>query len=224
METPAAIGFWEIIILIAFFVTSMVVMFTTLILILRRRQSKAVKFDAVHITELIKLIISVASFVTVCITLVFLVLQNRIIVAQTRYALQSVESNVFSNVTGQNLSGDDIFIRYPELRPYFYLGKDISAGDPLAERVKATAEYLLDYFDSQTSQLKKYPNIWRYEKGSWETNIADMFAWSPVLCRYLEANKEWYADDLMLLKNAGEKKRQGGGRQQVLPQEKPATP
>ena len=83
------------------------------------------KFEAIHVSELIKLIISVGSFVTVCVTLVFLVLQNRIIVAQTRYALQSVESNVLSTVTGRNLSADEIFLKYPELRPYFYPGKDI---------------------------------------------------------------------------------------------------
>jgi hypothetical protein len=127
-------------------------------------------------------------------------------------------------VTGQNLQSDDIFLRFPELRPYFYSGKDISSGDPLSERVKATAEFLLDYYDSQTTQLKKYPGVWRSEKGSWEANISDMFAWSPVLCRYLEANKEWFDDDLIILKTAGEKKRHNGRRQQILPQPQPLTP
>ena len=217
METLPSIGFIEVIILIAFFVSSMAVMLFTLIFFLRKRQSKVVRFEAVHITELIKLIISVASFVTVCVTLVFLVLQNRIIVAQTRYALQSVESNVFSTVTTQNLSSDDIFIKNPELRPYFYQGTDLRDDDPLADRVKATAEYILDYFDSQSTQLKKYPHIWRTEKGAWEANITDMFAWSPVLCRYLEANKEWYDDDLIILKKAGEKKQERGARRQIMP-------
>ncbi len=224
MGTPAALGFYEVLILIGFFVFFFAVMFGTLILVLRRRQSKAVKFEAIHVSELIKLIISVGSFVTVCITLVFLVFQNRIIVAQTRYASQSVESNVFSSVTGQNLQTDEIFLRYPKLRPYFYQGKDIKAGDPLSDQVQAAAEYLLDYYDSQTSQMKKYPNIWRYEKGSWEANISDMFAWSPVMCRYLEANKDWYGEDLMILKAAGEKKRDHGGRQQILPRQQPKTP
>jgi hypothetical protein len=224
MGTPAALGFYEVLILIAFFIFIFAVMFGALILILRRRQSKAVKFEAIHVSELIKLLISMGSFVTVCITLVFLVLQNRIIVAQTRFASQSVESNVFSTVTGQNLSMDEIFLKYPNLRPYFYLGKDIEAGDPLSDQVQATAEYLLDYYDSQSTQLKKYPNIWRYEKGSWEANIIDTFAWSPVMCRYLEANKAWYGDDLMILKTAGEKKRDNGGRQQILPRPQPLTP
>lgn len=224
MGSPAPISFYEVLILIVFFVAAMAVMFTALVLILRRRQSRSVKFDPIHISELIQLIISVGSFIIVCITLVFLVLQNRIIVAQTRYALQSVEGNVFSTVTGQNLQTDNIFLKYPELRPYFYQGKDISAGDPLAERVKAAAEFLLDYYDSQTTQLKKYPGMWRYEKGSWEANISDMFAWSPVLCRYLETNKDWYDEDLIILKTAGEKKRDRKGRQQILSPPKPTAP
>lgn len=224
MGTPTPISFYEVLILIGFFVASMAVMFTALVLILRRRQSRAVKFDPIHISELIQLIISVGSFIIVCITLVFLVLQNRIIVAQTKFALQSVEGNVFSTETGQNLQTDEIFLRYPELRPYFYQGKDISARDPLAERVKAVAEFLLDYYDSQTTQLKKYPGMWRYEKGSWEANITDMFAWSPVLCRYLETNRAWYDDDLFILKTAGEKKRDRGRRQQILLPSKPKVP
>lgn len=219
MGTPAPIGFFELIFLIVFFVVAIGTMIITLILILRRRHSKVVKFEAIHVHELIKLIISIASFVTVCVTLVFLVLQNRVIVAQTKYASQSVESNVFSTITGQNLGTDDIFLRFPELRPYFYQGRDAKEGDPHYERVKAVAEYLLDYYDSQSSQMKKYPSLWRSEKGAWEANISDMFAWSPVLCRYLEANKNWYGDDLLLLKKAGEEKRKLGRSRQVLPQQ-----
>ncbi len=217
MGTPAALGFYDVLILIAFFITSFTVIFTLVIVVLHRRQSKVVKFEAIHVSELIKLLISVGTFVTVCVTLVFLVLQNRIIVAQTRLAMQSVESNVFSTVTGQNLLTDDLFVNHPKLRPYFYLGKDVKEGDPLSDQVKAAAELLLDYYDSQTTQLKKYPGMWRIEKGSWEANIIDMCAWSPVLCRYLEANKSWYGDELLGLKTAGEQKRERGGRQQILP-------
>ncbi len=48
-----------------------------------------------------------------------------------------------------------------------------------------------------------------------------MFAWSSVLCSYLKADKEWYGDDLMNLKIAGEQKRDRGGRQQILPGKTP---
>jgi hypothetical protein len=224
MEPLAPISFSQVMILMAIFLAAMVLMFITLVLVLRRRQTKAVKFDAIHINDLIKLILSMGSFVMVLITLVFLVFQNRIIVAQTRYASQSVESNVYSTVTSQNLGTDELFLKYPELRPYFYGGKQLNEDDPHSAMALAAAEYLLDNYDAQMMQLKKYPGLWRSEKGSWEANISDMFAWSPLLCRFLEAHAAWYDDDLMTLKKAGEQKRDQGGRQQILIRQQPKTP
>ncbi|MCX5890919.1 MAG: hypothetical protein NTY36_15950 [Deltaproteobacteria bacterium] len=224
MEPLAPISFSQVLILMAIFLAAMVVMFIVLVLVLRRRQSKAVKFEAIHINDLIKLILSMGSFVMVLITLVFLVFQNRIIVTQTRYAAQSVESNVYSTVTSQNLGTDELFLKYPELRPYFYGGKQLNEDDPHFAMALAAAEYLLDNYDAQMMQLKKYPGLWRSEKGSWEANISDMFAWSPLLCRFLEAHAAWYGDDLIALKTAGEKKRDNGGRQQILPRQQPQTP
>lgn len=214
MVTPAPISFFQVLILVLFFLSFMAFMITALILVLRKRKSEAVKFEAMHISDLIKLIISSLSFVTVCITLILLVLQNRVIVMQTQYASESVKSNVFGSVTTQNLTSDDICLKFPKLRPYFYSGKDLTENDPLYHQVYAAAEYLLDYYDSLATQLKKYPALWRQEKGSWEANIIDMFAWSPVLCRYLEVNKAWYNDDLFELKTAGETKRQKGEKRQ----------
>lgn len=210
MNLPGPISFFEVIILVAFIATSIAIIITTLILTLRKRDAKSVRFDPMHISDLIKLIVSVASFVTVCVTLFFLVLQNRTIVMQTKFNLQSVESNVFSTMTNQSLASDEVFLRYPELRPYFYSGKALVENDPLADKVKSAAEYYLDYFESLATQLKKYPNLWRFERNAWEANIIDIFAWSPALCQYLEINKEWYGGELMGLKKAGEAKRRQG--------------
>jgi hypothetical protein len=210
MNLPGPIGFFEVMILVAFIAASIAIIITTLIFMLRRREAKSVRFDPMHISDLIKLIVSLASFVTVCVTLFFLVLQNRTIVLQTKFNLQSVESNVFSTMTNQSLASDEVFLSHPELRPYFYSGKVLVENDPLAERVKSAAEYYLDYFESQTTQLRKYPNLWRSEKNAWEANIIDMFAWSPVLCQYLEINKDWYDEELLGLKKAGEAKRRQG--------------
>jgi hypothetical protein len=210
MNLPGPISFFEVMILVAFIAGSIAIIIITLIIMLRRREAKSVRFDPMHISDLIKLIVSVASFVTVCITLFFLVLQNRTIVLQTKFNLQSVESNVFNTMTNQSLASDEVFLRNPEIRPYFYSGKTLVKNDPLADRVKSAAEYYLDYFESLTTQLKKYPNIWRFERNAWEANIIDMFAWSPVLCQYLEMNQAWYGEELIGLKKAGETKRRQG--------------
>jgi hypothetical protein len=210
MNLPGPIGFFEVMILVTFIAASIAVIITTLIIFLRKKEAKSVRFDPMHISDLIKLIVSLASFVTVCVTLFFLVLQNRTIVMQTKYNLQSVESSVFSTMTTQSLASDEVFLRFPEIRPYFYSGKTLAENDPRADMVKAMAEYYLDYFESLMTQLKKYPNLWRFEKNAWEANIIDMFAWSPALCQYLKINKDWYGEDLMELKKAGEAKRRQG--------------
>jgi hypothetical protein len=212
MQPPVPISFHKIVILLIVFFFLMGVFFGTIILFLRKRKSNVVTFDAIHIYDLIKLILSIGSFVTVCITLILLILQNQVIVAQTKYTLESVESNVFGVITTQNLAADAMFINNPELRPYFYGGQAITEADPLYNKVEATAEYLLDYFDSLISQLRKYPLVWRYEKESWEKTIVDMLCWSPVLCRYLDRHSEWYNNDLQELKRAAEKQRQQGHR------------
>jgi hypothetical protein len=213
MTLPGPISFLEVFIAVVLIAGVLTIVITGLVVVLRRRQSSVVKFEPMHVHELIKLIVSLASFVTVCITLFLLVLQNRTIVMQTRFNLESVESSVFGTVTNQSLASDEMFVRYPELRPYFYSGKNLEEGDPRADQVKALAEYYLDYFQSLSTQLKKYPHLWRYEKREWEANIVDMFAWSPALCRYLDANPDWYSEELAALKQAGELKRQGQARQ-----------
>ena len=126
MNLPGPIGFFEVMILVGFIAVSIAIIIITLIFYLRKKESKSVRFDPMHISDLIKLIVSVASFVTVCVTLFFLVLQNRTIVMQTKFNLQSVESNVFSTMTNQSLASDDLFLRNPELRPYFYSGKALN--------------------------------------------------------------------------------------------------
>jgi hypothetical protein len=216
MNQPVSISLFNVFLMMIIIAGSIGLSIGGMVILLRKRHSQAVKFDPMHISDLIKLIVSVASFITVCITLILLVYQNRTIVLQTRYSWQSVESNVFGIVTNQTLAEDQMFVNAPELRPYFYHGKLITASDPLAEKVKAAAEYLLDYFDSQATQLKKYPNLWRSEKDAWEANIVDQFAWSPVLCWYLEVNKTWWSDELYALMVKGEERRKKGHKQQPL--------
>jgi hypothetical protein len=191
------------------------------LVLLHKKRPQYVTLEAIKVHEFISLCISVLYFITVLVTLVLLIYQNKIISEQTRYALQSVEGSIYASITTQTLAQDEIFINNPELRPYFYAGKELDPNDPLREKVHAIAEYLLDFYDSLEGQLKKYPYLWIHEKKTWEANLIDMFAWSPELCRYLEATRDWYSDELYALKKAGERKRQQGFTQQILPKLKP---
>jgi hypothetical protein len=205
-----------LLLIIAIITVTVFVLIAVGVIFLRRTRPQAVTLEAIKIHELISLSISVCYFITVCVTLILLIVQNRNIAMQTKFALESLEGNIYGLVMNQTLAQDELFIKNPETRPYFYKAKDIQPGDPLYDKVMATAEYLLDFFDSLEKQLKRYPNLWIHEKRTWEANTIDMFAWSPVLCRYLDAAREWYSDDLYALKIAGEKKRQQGFNQQKL--------
>jgi hypothetical protein len=218
---PGSLNINIIIFAVLLFVACLFVLIPAGLVLLHKKRPQYVTLEAIKVHEFISLCISVLYFITVLVTLVLLIFQNKIISEQTRYALQSVEGSIYASITTQTLAQDEIFINNPELRPYFYAGKELDHNDPLREKVHAIAEYLLDFYDSLEGQLKKYPYLWIHEKKTWEANLIDMFAWSPELCRYLEATRDWYSDELYALKKAGERKRQQGFTQQILPKLKP---
>jgi hypothetical protein len=211
-----ALGLQELLIIIAIIVVTLFALIAAGLFYLRRTRPQVVALEAIKVHELISLVISILYFITVCVTLILLIMQNRNISMQTQFALQSLEGNVYGQVMNQTLAQDELFIKNPETRPYFYESKDIEPGDPLYFKVLAMAEYLLDFFDSLEKQLKHYPHLWIHEQKTWEANTIDMFAWSPVLCRYLDATKEWYSDSLYALKTEGEKKRRQGFNKQKI--------
>ncbi|MDP3183027.1 MAG: hypothetical protein Q8M54_09470, partial [Desulfobaccales bacterium] len=59
MRPPPPISFYDILIYVVIFLASMAVMLATVIFVLRKRQSKVVTFEAIHISDLIKLILSI---------------------------------------------------------------------------------------------------------------------------------------------------------------------
>ncbi|MBM4295090.1 MAG: hypothetical protein FJ126_09355 [Deltaproteobacteria bacterium] len=204
------IGYYEVVLIMVIIAVTLFSFIAASLLFLRRTRPQAVAMEAIKVHELISLIISICYFITVCVTLILLIIQNRNIAMQTKLSLESVEANVYGTVMTQALAQDEIFIKYPDMRPYFYQSKDISPNDPQCDKVMATAEYLLDFYDSLEKQLKTYPHLWIHEKKTWEANTIDMFAWSPVLCRYLETSRDWYSENLYALKSHGEKKRREG--------------
>jgi hypothetical protein len=160
--------------------------------------------------ELLSLVISVAGFVTVIITLVLLMRQTREMTAQSNYAAGSLSKSVFETAAGRNLAVDEVFINDPELRPYFYSGKDISEDDPYYDKVIAVADFILDFFDYILLQPQYLPQI--SPRQSWKPYITDTFANSPVLCRHLNKAKDrgWHSNDLVAIMRDGKARRQTG--------------
>ncbi len=76
--------------------------------------------------ELLSLVVSIAGFVAVIITLVLLMRQTREMAAQSKYVAETLRDSIYESIENRELSFDEIFINHPEMRPYFYSGKEIS--------------------------------------------------------------------------------------------------
>jgi hypothetical protein len=74
---------------------------------------------------------------------------------------------------GYTMALDRVFIDLPELRPYFYDGKDVPRDEPLRSRVMATAELIVDLADSVSSMM-----------GHGQLDPSDQKAWQVALRSY----------------------------------------
>jgi hypothetical protein len=78
---------------------------------------------------------------------------------------------------------DQVFIAEPELRPYFYSGKEIGQEDPRYDKVIAVADLMLDFFDFIVLHPKDITGT--FDPESWIPYIKATLASSPVLRRHL---------------------------------------
>jgi hypothetical protein len=101
---------------------------------------------------------------------------------------------------GNMLALDRVFLDHPELRPYFYDGKDLDKSDPRFAQVEAVAEMHLDVFDYALNYRLQFPNEYHFPEGH-ESFIREMLAQSPVMRRHLEKKAAWYSPELRALLN-----------------------
>lgn len=163
-----------------------------------------ISWQPMTLFELLTLITSTAGFITVIVSLAFLLRQTREMVKQTQFVAESLRSNAYGVIAEQVFEVDRIFVENPGLRPYFYSGQDISEDDPNYNKVVAVAEYLLDYFESALLQLDLFPQVW--PRSVWEAYTVDSFMNSPILRRYWRSRQGWYAEEIKDLVHAGEAK------------------
>jgi len=125
------------------------------------------------------------------ISLIFIYIQS----AQTT---QSMQASMYATIASHTLEMDKIFIEHPELRSYFYGGQQITEEDRNYSLVLSIAEYQLDYFDATTTQLGYIPDDADKleDRETWQHYFADSFAKSPILCKRLNANRDWYMESL----------------------------
>ena len=188
-------------VIIVALVSLMIIFFliALIVYILYKMKTIHIKFEPIHITELIKLLFTIGSFITVIITITSLIFQSRVLLIQTECNIKSIQGNTLGFITNNSLTVDKLFIDNPHLRPYFYNNQTIKKDDKLFDTVSATAEYLLDYFDSLLLHLNLSPYIETYYRKSWEATIIDSFLWSPILCSHIEENRPWFSAELFAL-------------------------
>ena len=85
-----------------------------------------------------------------------------------------------------------IFLNHPELRPYFFEGKDIKETDPLYPQVEAVADMHLDVFAYNLDYRLVFPDDYRRPE-RYKRYIRSRLALSPVLRRRLEQKADWFS-------------------------------
>ena len=156
--------------------------------------------------ELLSLIVSVAGFIAIIATLIFLIRQTKEITKQSKYVAESIKVSIFQGNDNRSFEMGRLFVDYPELRPYFYQGQDIQEDDPAYGKAIAIADLLLDFFDTILLQPQYLPAAFIRE--SWGTVIDDIFAKSPILCRHWHAVQDWHSNELEKIVRAVEERQQ----------------
>jgi hypothetical protein len=109
------------------------------------------------------------------------------------------KNSVYQLVTSRMSAISRTFLELPELRPYFYEGKDASnltAADPvLNSRLLAMCEMLFDHAEVVLAPPRMMGSLGE----SYERYFCDLVCSSPVLRTYWRARREWYVPALQTL-------------------------
>jgi len=135
--------------------------------------------------EIISLIISGLGLVSI----ILLIIQTRAMTTQTKQLSDSLESAALTNISSQEFEINKIFFEHPELRPYFFDGKDIDETNKDYARVFALASLRHDFIATFFYQSKYIPEFQSENNQTWQLwdrYIKDIYAKSPVMCKHLE--------------------------------------
>lgn len=122
-----------------------------------------------------------------------------LIVRQVDEAANTVRAQLFDATAGRIFDLNHLFIESPDLRPYFYGGRDVEGLTQVQrDKVAAVAEMHIDFFDTEMLRQKQFnkslgdlPTF-----GPW---IRGLLRTSPAICRRLAEDaglgrEGWYGD------------------------------
>jgi hypothetical protein len=140
------------------------------------------------ILSAIGLVISALGFTAVIVSVRTAQAQMSYAAAQTRILTRD---RSLSNV----LELHRVFLNHPELRPYFFEGKDLEESDPLYPKVEAVADMHLDAFAYNLDYRLVFPDDWRRPE-RYIAYIRSRLALSPFMRRRLEQKADWFSPRL----------------------------
>ena len=144
------------------------------------------KFQRLSLTlSAIALVISALGFTAVIFSIRTAQEQMSYMAAQTRILTRD---RSLCNV----LTLHRVFLDHPELRPYFFEGKDIKETDPLYPQVEAVADMHLDVFAYNLDYRLVFPDGWRTAEG-YKDYIRSRLALSPIMRRRLQKRADWFS-------------------------------
>lgn len=132
---------------------------------------------------------------TICTCLAFPTIILSIVYAmrQTRLLAEGTRASVYNSINSQMLELDRFFVENPDLKPYFYEGKEISETDENYLRVANVAEWIFDFMDNVFTLARFMPEYpWR---DTWYVYFKDLLK-NKVLRRFWNQRKSWYAGSI----------------------------
>ncbi len=113
---------------------------------------------------------------------------------QVKGAGDALHSTAFQGLSTQQTEINKVLLERPHLRPYFFDGKPLVAGDPLFPEVQGAVDMHLDFFDSYFTQSRFIGHLENDAdtQVAWEEYIRKTARSSPVMCARLHQGKHAY--------------------------------
>jgi hypothetical protein len=126
-------------------------------------------------------------------SLVVAVIGFVVVIRQVRQVRQALHGDTHSKLYTEVGELLKLFLVYPDLRGYFYSGRQITTEDPEYNRVYLLAEAFVGHFEHVVLQEENLPD---HIRPRWIQYIQDMYSTSPIICQHMTESAGWYSDRL----------------------------
>ena len=149
-------------------------------------------------TEIIEAICSVASVVTVVVSLLYVSKQVRLLRDQTQHLNASLHSQTYQAIYDKMISIDQFFVDHPHIKSHVYGDLDWPEDADTQCRVMSACEMLADLFQKLV-QLHGQTKIDRANWLGWNRYMRTIYHSSPSFRNFIDKNGWWYTLDLASL-------------------------